>query len=79
MTNYKQALDGAKAVTVDDSNAVHYGLIVVWHGGTTFNVYTGTGMDELQEVDVFNVSDENGRPVDRNTVEHMEDYLERES
>lgn len=77
MSDYKSVLDGAKAVKVDDNIPMITG--VVWYGGTTFNVFSGTGTDELQEVDVFNVSDENGRPVDRDTaVEHMEDYLERE-
>ena len=57
-------------------------VFAVWSGGTTFNVYgieNRLGVESaIREVDVFNVSDEKGRPVDRDTAEeHITDYLER--
>lgn len=78
MTDYNRAMDEAEAVKVSDDSRI----IVVWHGGTTFNVFmrSHTTDIDLEEADVFNVSDEKGRPVSREkAIGHMEDYLEREA
>ena len=71
-------MSGAEMVRFAEDRPV----FVVWSGGTTFNVY---GLDDrlgiesaIREVDVFNVPDAKGRPVDRDTAEeHITDYLER--
>lgn len=72
-TTLRNAIDGARLVEFHPSHAV----FVAWHGGTTFNVYTAVN-GNVREVDVFNVSDEKGRPVDYETAkEHAEEYHER--
>lgn len=75
-TTLRRALDGAHAVVFAD----HQPVFVVWSGGTTYNVYSlnVNGGTPVHETDVFSVSDEKGRPLDRDgAVEHMNDYIER--
>jgi hypothetical protein len=68
-------LDGAKLVRTTDSP---HPLIAVWHGGTTVNIYT-TDPNGWHETTCFNLSDEKGRPVDRDTMdEHISDWFDRE-
>lgn len=76
MANFESALDGAKAV-VAEYRGDETTVIIAWHGGTTFNVYNVYDGD-INEIDVFSLSDDKGRPVDYNTaVEHMEEYMEK--
>lgn len=75
MANLARALDGAKAVVADELGD-ETTVIIAWHGGTTFNVYTVYD-GNISEIYAFNVSDDKGRPVDYDTaVEHMEEQLE---
>lgn len=74
-TSYKRALDGAHAVRVYDHGA--FDVIFTWHGGTTINVYIAEGGGTLRETTCHSVSDEKGRPVDREEmVDHMDDLNE---
>jgi hypothetical protein len=80
MSDYKTALDGAKAVKVSDDSQFGHEVIVVWYGGTTFNVFVSNGGMGLVETDMFTLCDKDGRSPDRDTaVRHMEERLERET
>jgi hypothetical protein len=66
------ALDGAQAVKVDIICGVQFAQ--VWHGGTTVNVYNVKNARDgfWREVTCWSMSDERGRPVERDEiVKHM--------
>lgn len=70
------ALDGARLVQVRWIQGQQY--VQVWHGGTTVNVYTPYSADELIEQTAWSLSDERGRPCDRDEVKrHMEMWFDR--
>ena len=73
-TTIRRAVDGARLVQFHE----HRDVFVAWHGGTTFNVYSLEG-EEPHEIDVFNVSDDYGEPVDRETAKrHATERLNRD-
>lgn len=75
MSEIQQILDGVKLVKAYEFGACE--TVMVWHGGTTTNVYSvcdGT----WEETTCFNVSDANGKPVSREEIEdHMEEFAEK--
>lgn len=76
-TSLRDAVDGAEYVKFHESGLV----FVAWHGGTTYNVYTippGEQDSPVHEVDVFSVSDEKGRPLDREAAkDRVHEHLGR--
>lgn len=73
-TTLRRAIDGARLVQFHE----HRDVFVTWSGGATFNVYSARG-EELHEIDVFNVSDDEGRPVSREAAkEHAKERLHRD-
>lgn len=71
-SSYKQALDEATYVRVKTICGIQY--LQAWYGGTQVRVFVDSGaVGSLAEVTVWSVSDDRGRPVDRETIEeHME-------
>lgn len=70
----RRAFDGAHLVMFARDRSE----CVVWYGGTQFAVYLIDVDETAHEIDVFNVSDDEGRPVDRETAEkHARDWLDR--
>lgn len=76
MSEIQQILDGAKLV-----KAYEYGVceaVMVWHGGTTTNVYLVCG-GSWDEMTCFNVSDANGESVSREVMaDHMDEWAAHE-
>ena len=75
-TTLKNALDGARAVEFDESGA----KFVVWHGGTTFNVYHTThDAGFVRELTMFSVSDDEGYALDDEAArDRIDEYLDRD-
>lgn len=72
-TQLRRILDGAKMVKFSEGRSE----MVVWHGGTGFNVYSIYD-GQVRERTMFTLSDEKGRPVSREeAVEHTEEWLRR--
>jgi 6-phosphogluconolactonase (cycloisomerase 2 family) len=65
------ALDGAKLVKA--SERASETLVQVWYGGTQVNVYVFRDNGTVEEVTLWSLSDEKGRPEEREAyAEHME-------
>lgn len=62
-----EVLDGAQLVKVFEGPGA-YSVVMAWFGGTTVNVFE-SWEGELSEVDVFNASDHEGKPVGRDDME----------
>lgn len=75
MSELEHALDGAQLV-----KTYHNGfndVVMVWHGGTTINIYTVDHEGTWDSVDVFSLSNDEGEPCEREEVrEHMENHAE---
>ncbi len=75
-TTLKNAIDGAHAVVFHEYGFVP--LFCVWSGGTTYNIYAQDPDGSIHEVYVFSVSDDEGRPLDREAaVDRMNEWSER--
>lgn len=58
-------LDGAKLVRTYQNGT----LVMVWHGGTTINVYHQMHDGSIEPTTCYNISDKNGEPLSANKVE----------
>lgn len=70
--NDLSTLGGAQLVRVFGST------VYAWFGGTTINVYATVPDGGLHETTCFNLSDDKGRPEDRETVERHIGTIRRE-
>lgn len=62
-SDIRKILDGARLVRFHDHRTA-----AVWHGGTTVSVYSIHDGD-WTETTCLNISDKNGEPVDRETMD----------
>lgn len=52
-------------------------VIQAWFGGTTVNVYFAVSPMNLKEVTCWSISDEEGRPVNKQEIDsHMKQHVE---
>jgi len=70
-TPITHALDSAKAVKTYDDRPTD--LILVWHGGTQITAYTTLTPEQFDEITAHSISDEHGKPLDRDEIlDHMD-------
>lgn len=74
-----RALNNAELVMFsDDSVNASRTMMAVWHGSRQVQVYS-VGSGGVDEATVFNVSDEEGKPLDRSEMkQHIDDWFENE-
>jgi hypothetical protein len=75
MATIVEVLREAELVKADEALGCEF--VLVWCGGVTVNTWAEMEKGEWKNTDSFSVSDDRGRPVEREEMkQHMEMYAE---